>query len=72
MFLLQQVKEKAEKKAYSDEKMNNRIELKRANMQLLGKLHTDHQYLKSLLENPLLTKKYTGSENLTAVPKKVS
>lgn len=42
-----------------------------ANKQLLGKLHQDRVYLQGLLENPLLTKKYSGSEQLNIVPKKV-
>ena len=51
--------------------MCNTAEIRKANKQLLGKLHHDHQYLKSLLENPLLTKKYRESEALNVVPKKV-
>lgn len=51
--------------------MCNRVEIRKANKQLLGKLHHDHQYLKSLLENPLLTKKYRESEALNVVPKKI-
>ena len=49
----------------------DRGEVRLANKQLLGKLHTDHQYLKSLLQNPLLTKKYRGTEGLNTIPKKV-
>ena len=39
-------------------KKTDRGEVRSANKQLLGKLHTDHQYLESLLKNPLLTKKF--------------
>ena len=49
----------------------DRGEVRLANKQLLGKLRTDHQYLKSLLENSLLTKKYRGTEGLNTIPKTV-
>ena len=52
-------------------KKTDRGEVRSANKQLLGKLHTDHQYLESLLKNPLLTKKYRGTEGLNTIPKKV-
>ena len=52
-------------------KKNDRSEVRSANKQLLGKLHTDHLYLKSLMQNPLLTKKYRGTEGLNTIPKKV-
>ena len=51
--------------------MKGPIEIRRANKQLLGKMHHDHQYLKSLLENPLLTKEYNSCAALNVIPKKV-
>ena len=54
----------------SNNKLCKKGEIKRANKQLLGKLHHDHLYLKNLMENPLLTKKYNG-KHLNAIPKKV-
>ena len=42
---------------------------RQANKQLLGKMHTDHAYLKKLLENPVLTRRGYGSSSY--VPRKV-